>query len=368
MRFSLHTMIIGIDGSILAIKQSCGSKNYAVNLINSISRVDDKNTYYVFATKNAKKFLPKNVNHVIIPSFPIFKRQIFLAYLVSRYKIDVFHILDPYGSIFIKHDHTIVTVHDCDLKKVYPSKRTFLHRIACEFLRSIVIKKADRVIAVSKFTKRELFNIFPDSKKVTTTIYESAGDEFFDTKKVNGNKPKHFLCMGDLTPRKNIRLTMKAYSLLPKKIRFKYPLVIIASTTEAAKIFDGLRIKLEIVSNVSILVNISNRKLITCYSNAIAFVYPSFYEGFGLPILEAMACGSPVITSDLGAMREIAGGAAILVDPNSVRSIANAMKNIVSDPKLANHISELGLKRSREFSWQNAANKTILVYEHTKTG
>jgi glycosyltransferase involved in cell wall biosynthesis len=358
-------MKIGIDAIPLTIPFPCGTKHYAQELITHLAKLDKNNQYVIFASRKVSVPIQNNFQFVKIPSIlPVLKRQFFLAYYATRKNLDLFHYLEPYGAIFFKHPKIITTVHDLELKNTYPLfSQYFLNRLQCEITRYAVFQKTKEFICVSPFVKKELQTHLTNfGKEVSIQVVCNGVSEKF--KNLNLKKRiSYFLCMGDFTVRKNIPMIIKAYSELPKEIRDDYELKIVASTDQAGESFNRLAKKLRIGSRVQVVINVSQDYLVKLYNEACVFIYASLYEGFGIPILEAMACGCPVITSHRGSMKEIAGDAALLVDPRSSEAIKNAIEKIVKNNKLAKSLKKKGLIRAEQFSWQKTAKKTLELYK-----
>ena len=361
-------MKIGIDGTPLSFSHHCGIKHYAENLVLGLSQVDKTNEYIIFVPK--KVVLPNvpNFKQVIYPRYlPFLKRQISLGRLARKYSLDIFHYLEPYGSMFFKFPKIVTTVHDVDLDKVYPiqdNPKYLLKALYCKLTRSFVIRKTKIFIAVSDYTSRELGNFLKRDRLKSTivTIHEASAIQ-----KVSGlkqkTKQKYLSCMGDFSPRKNIAKLFESYQKLPNNIRKNYCIIVIVSTADACKKIRDISRELGIKGNVKIVVDASNLKISKLYRNAFAFCYISTYEGFGIPPLEAMSLGCPVIASNIGSIKEVVGNAALLVDPMSSDNISKAIVSLVGQPGLRIGLINKGLIRSREFSWGKTAKKTLHVYE-----
>ena len=360
-------MKIALDGTPLTIPFPCGTKHYARQLIWYLAKIDKINTYYIFASKPIEIPSQDNFKFVKIPSIiPVLKRQLFLPFIASRMKLDVFHYLEPYGSIFFKHPRIVTTIHDLDLSYTYPLiSKYFLTRLYCEITRNNVLKKTSAFITVSETVAKKLKNRLSGSKKNTPvhTLFQGVDDAFRVLKLPRVKKRESFLCMGDFAPRKNIKNIIHAYSLLPERVKTEHDLVIVASTHFAKKNFVSFAKIYNEEKRIRILVAVPKGKLIRLYNTAAAFLYPSLYEGFGIPILEAFACACPVITSDYGAMKEVAGKAAILVNPKSAKQISSSMIRIIEDNKLRCILIKRGLKRAEFFSWEKTAVNTLKIYE-----
>jgi glycosyltransferase involved in cell wall biosynthesis len=257
----------------------------------------------------------------------------------------------------------IVTVHDYSPLSAFPkwheSGKYFFYRYYVYFVRKSVINRSRAIISVSDFTKKEIIKRF--KKKLILTIPEGIDLRF---KKLSGYKSKnYFLAMADFSPRKNIIRVLKSYSLLPYDIKLKYKFKIVVSMDYPIGLIMQFTRKSGITNYVSIIKSPSNGELVKKYNRAFCFIYPSLYEGFGLPILEAMACGCPVITSNFDPMKEIAGNAAVLVNPYSVEEIRSAMENIINDQNLREKLIKNGNNRIRKYSWEKTAKQTLNFYE-----
>jgi hypothetical protein len=360
-------MKIGIDGTDLALPFPCGTRTYARSLLFTLADADKKNEYFVFAPRHIQ--IPKRKNfHVILypKALPVFNRQLLLPLAVRKEKVDIFHHLVPFGTIFFRSTKNVTTVNDINLEIIFPKYRNimyFLHRYYYEIIRYFFVKRSDNFIAISDFTARELRRYLINHRifgKNITTIYDAASDDF---KRITTLKQNYFLCLGDFSPRKNLNVVFEAFSMLPEKVKSKYYLHVVISTKKEMLRFKGIIRKYDISGRVKLSIGISNRELCKLYNRAQALIYPSLYEGFGLPILEAMKCGCPVITSNFGAMKEISGQAALHIDPKQANGICRAMLRIINNKILCDNLTKLGIMRAKEFSWVKTAKETIKVYE-----
>lgn len=357
-------MRIGIDGKLLTSRFPCGTKNYASGLIKSLSQIDKTNDYFIFVTEKVTIPKQKNFHLVILPKFPILKRQLLLPFYLFATKIDVFHYLDPQGSLFLKHPRIITTVHDADLVRTYHKSRRFLDRIYSQIMRNMAFARTNTFITNSNFVKQEIMNSGQKYvKKASIVVIPISHSSIFRRETCYKTSKSYFMCMGDLFPRKNLTTILKAYSKLPQNFRKSFNLKVVISRKEISSKYTIIAEKYSISENVQIFVTVSDSGLKRMYQQATCFLYPSLYEGFGIPILEAMACGCPVVTSNLGAMKEVAGNAALLVDPTSLKQIKNAMEKIATNPKYADFLSKNGEKRAKEFSWKKTASQTVALYK-----
>lgn len=361
-------MKIGIDGIALTIRFPCGTKHYAEQLLEHLAVIDHRNTYVVFSPEYVALPQASNFSLRIIRSSPPFlRRQLWLPFGVRREHVDVFHYLHPYGAIFFRHPKIVTTVHDIDLDAIFSgvnnAKYVFQHYY-CAITRQGVFRNTKRFITVSNTVKKELSHFFENLALQTKIDVISSGvDKRFGTTIKYRMSAQYLLTMADYSPRKNIFRTLRAYARLPSRIKNIYGLKIITSTSYPKNhIVDTVK-ELNITEQVDIVEGATIQQLIELYNYATCFLYPSLYEGFGLPILEAMACGCPVITSNQGATAEVAGDAAYLVNPESTSAIVQAITRIVTDHAIASNLRKKGRQRSALFSWHHTAQETLRVYE-----
>jgi len=355
-------MRIGINGNPLLYSDHCGTKHYAEELLKALFLIDKKNIYIVYTLQPLHLLKnPRVINRIYSTSrSSLFrKKEGDLNYLVKKDRIDVFHNLDPYSSIFLTHKNMITTVHDTYLNNIFSiSKNDVLERINCEIRRYFVFNRTKVFISVSRSTYQEVEK-FKKQKQSHFVIYEGISKLFTI---VPNTKKNRILAFADFSLRKNIFNVIRAWEILPRQLKLDYTLTIILSSDIIKnRIIKILRHK-GLLDEVDIFVNISTEELISIYNQSVCLVYPSLYEGFGLPILEAMACGCPVITTNYGSMKEVAGNAALLINPLSHEYIADAIKIIIRDDDTRNNLIKRGKIRSSYFSWNKTAKETLKIY------
>jgi len=289
--------------------------------------------------------------------------QLILPFWLKQDRIDLFwspaHRLPIYISNSIAR---VVTIHDLVWKHAPETMRPF-----GQFLDSRLMPKsirlADKVIAVSESTALDLFDEFSEVQKKTAVIYEAGSLLIEYSEDFNDVKDEYLLYVGTLEPRKNLRRLLEAYSLLSDTIRDKYSLIIVGGKGWGNEDINSITEQLNIKKFVKVLGYLSNKELVKAYSQAYLFVMPSLYEGFGLPVLEAMSLGIPVVTSNTSSLPEIVGDTAILVNPESVSSIKNGIEEVLMDYKLRQKLSKATLERSKLFSWNKASKETLSLFE-----
>ena len=377
-------MRIGIDcRTILNPKlgERAGVGHYTYYLVKNILKHDKKNEYVLFFDwrfRDMKEFEQKNS---VIKNFPFSQYNKFLPFayshmLISAYLIkeglDVFH--SPITSLPLTYPKkSVVTVHDL---AIYKNPSWFPSQIfSTKLLVPQSLRKADKIIAVSDSTRRDLKNIFNIPAKKMKVIHEGSvinkipiKNKRFDSISKFKLGSKYILFVGTLEPRKNVVTLIRAYKkLLDQGSKFSnYQLVLAGHKGfKNSEVFDEIK-ELKLKKNVKYLGYVTHNQKLDLMKKASCFVFPSEYEGFGLPVLEAMAIGTPVITSNVSSLPEIAGKAALLVNPTREQEIANALKKLLGDSKLQKRLSQRGLKRAKEFSWEQCAKETIKVYESVR--
>jgi glycosyltransferase involved in cell wall biosynthesis len=300
-------------------------------------------------------------NRFLIP----FRDNVFLPLYIKKLKPDLLHILRSSGPILSTLPvRKILTFHDF-ISFHYPQ----MNPRSIVFYKKLVTQKAideaDLLVCVSENTKQDLLAFFRVEEEKTMVIHEGVDARFFQNDKKGVNKrfyPKPFiLTVSTISPRKNHIGLIKAFEKIAPLV--EEDLVIVGNkgwhygdffrVLEASPCRDRIRL----------LEGIGDDELILLYSQARLFVYPSFYEGFGLPPLEAMASGTPVITSNTSSLPEVVGDAGIMVDPRDTGALAREMLNVLQSDTLASGLIKKGVRRARGFSWEKTAEKTVEAYE-----
>lgn len=372
-------MKIGIDISQVAY-QGTGVASYTRSLVEGFSRIGKDNQYVLFGSslrnREILRDFTKKFDKKIFKSRLSFLPPKFLEFLWNKVhllpietftgEVDVFHSSD-WLEPPTKNAKKITTIHDL---AIYKFPQTFSprggHDIVKNQKRKLFFVKhyGDLVIAVSQTTKQDAIDILKIPEKKIKVIYEAADPFYFPRQKeeIKAVKDKFqikgdfFLCVGTREPRKNIDRAIVAFTQLAKDLP-SFSLII------AGKYGWGEDVNSKPETRnpkIKILGYIEKEDLARLYSGTRAFVYPSRYEGFGLPILEAMACGAPVVTSNIGSMKEIAGGTALLCDPESVESMAEAMVKITKED--LSELRQKSLVRAGDFNWDKTALQTLEAY------
>lgn len=295
--------------------------------------------------------------------------QVEIALAVRKLKLDLVH--DPTGimPLFFTPAARIVTIHDA-FPLVYPGTSTALEKLIYRYWLPIVLRRTDAVITDSKQSKCDILQYLPISEKKVTVILIAKNSSYHPmaANEIRAALQRHaihfpyILYVGSLEPRKNLIRLLHAYSRL-RRWSTRWRLVIVGAKNfwKSTPVVETVR-SLYLEEWVHFTGFVDEQDLPALYNGADLFVFPSLYEGFGLPPLEAMACGTPVVTSNVSSLPEVTGDAALLVDPYNVDEICEAMKSILSDADLAAGLRQKGLQRAGQFTWERMARETLAVY------
>jgi glycosyltransferase involved in cell wall biosynthesis len=360
-------MNVGVNARVLLSHHMEGVARYIYETTHSMALRHPGDTFYLFMDRNVDAsfdFSP-NVKTIIVPlqaRHPILWRIWFDLYLpkyMRKHKIDVFYSGDGYCSLATRIP-TLLVIHDIAYIH-FPEHIRGLARYDYRFFVPRYIFKAKHIITVSSFVKNDLISqLKVKSEKISVAynaIIKQTVKPLLDGSQLPTELP-YFIYVGSLNPRKNIVRMIQAFELFNQTSPVQYRFVIAGKL--AWKSHD-IKDKLNKTPGVIYLGMITEEEKYSLIKHAKAVVYCSLHEGFGIPILEAFSQGTPVITSDVSSMPEVAAGGAICVNPASVDEIANAMSRITTDHKLVAQLIERGSKRVEDFSWSETAD---IIYAH----
>jgi glycosyltransferase involved in cell wall biosynthesis len=361
---------VGIDiGKALGPRDGIG--RYIQGLVNALMKIDNVNHYVLYSLLHpadhaefTKVFKDQGGNFVFRPGGG-----------PRTGEVDLFHstahaVPSRYTgkTVFTFHDLTFMT---------HPEYHTLTNKIHCMTGTIQAACYADAIIAVSLSTKMDLVNHLGIPEEKIEVTHLAVDESLRPDEDSNytaaladrwGIRGTYILCVGTIEPRKNIMRLIQAYSSLPETLKDKYLLVIAGGGGWMNSDIYSFIKDSGLESSVKILGYVEDSDLPVLYGGCDLFIYPSLYEGFGLPILEAMACGAPVITSQVSSLPEVAGNAAVFVDPHDLVSIREAMASVLTDQKKNRDLRMKGMARSKEFSWHRTAKETLAVYKKVMSG
>lgn len=289
----------------------------------------------------------------------------------GKEKVDLLHVT-AFAPPFYKRCKLVVTVHDL-IGMAFPNQLGWPSRFYWGKWLPFVIRRADRIIADSEHTKKDIIKFLKIPAEKIRVVYLACPkglEEKKDPKSIAGIKERfkiqneYFLTVGTLEPRKNFIRVLQAFSKFKSETGDqKYQLIVAGSKEFAHSNYFKEHFSPFVSEDVIFTGYVSNEDLNGLYSASTAFLFPSLYEGFGLPVLEAFTSGAAVITSRTTSLPEVAGEAAVYVDPLDVDDIAGAIKIISEDSDLRSSLIRKGLERAKKFSWKTTASETLKVYE-----
>jgi glycosyltransferase involved in cell wall biosynthesis len=353
--------------------QLLGVGNYVKNLIWSLSQVDSANEYLLFASRENVRHLsglPDSFQIHLAPGAPAQRipwEQTVLPVRLKQHKIDLYH-----GPAFVvpllKTCPQIVTIHDASFR-ITPERHSLPRRLFYRHIVPSIMRTSDGIIAVSRSAKSDLLDVARVPQEKISVIPLGVDPHFqpvHDAYRLEYTRRKYslprdfILYVGMIEPRKNLDALVDAY--LADSLPSRFDLVLAGGLGWN---YSGLLQKIHdsgAAEYIRLPGYIPDADLPALYTAASAFAYPSFYEGFGLPVLEAMACGTPVVTSSVSSLPEVAGTAALFADPHDHAALASALQTLLNNQNLRTELSIRGLQRARSFTWEQTARKTLALY------
>ncbi|MGH4117962.1 glycosyltransferase family 4 protein [Clostridium sp.] len=367
-------MRIALDARGINFYSGTGIATYTENVLKNLINIDTINNYHIFWSGSNYESLKKENCKIVMTSkrHQRFFEDHYFPENIGMENIDIYHM--PQNGIGFSSEISckkIVTIHDL-IPYIMPE--TVGKGYLLKFLKEmpLIIEGSDGIITVSEFSKLDILKFFPiDENKIFVTPlaadkkYTPLDKLFCRTflKDIYNLEKPFILYLGGFSERKNVASVITAFSTIYKDLNKEYNLVIVGGYKDSSQTLIKLTSELKIESKVIFTGFVPEEHLPIFYNGCDAFVYPSFYEGFGLPPLEAMSCGAPVIASNLTSIPEVVGDAGILINPYNISEISFAIGNLLSNESLREELSIKGLKRASEFSWQNTASNTLKVYE-----
>ena len=368
-------MRIAIDAHSVGAKLA-GNESYAVNLIEALAQIDSANDYTLYVTTDEARDRfhqrwPNFKVHTTLPHTPLIRIPLTLSAELRKHPVDVLHVqftAPPFCPCPL-----VVSIHDLSFEHL---PQTFLRRSRTQLRLTVrhSARRADHILTLSEHTRGDVIDTYKiDPEKVTAiplsapahfgpVTYDKELQRVRHTYVIDGD---YVLCVGSIQPRKNLVRLIKAYaSLRGNNPGTNFPKLVIVG--KRGWLYDEtLRTLEETGARESIVLTgyVPEADLPALYSGALCFVYPSYFEGFGLPPLEAMKCGTPVIVGNATSLPEVVGDAGLQVDPFDISAIAGALGELINNSALRKELSVRGLERARMFDWRETARQTLKVYE-----
>lgn len=360
-------MIIGIDAQAAASQKRTGVENMTRELVHALLDIDDKNSYFLY-TNNPLALNKEYKNVQIIQQKKNrFWHKTILPEMIETTKPDVF--IEPSYILPRKAPkNSIMFVLDL-ASKLYPKAYTFKQRVLLNRAFNSAMK-AKNIIFISKATQQDFNSYYPGfSKKNQYIIYPGVASTECHESRTTTHHKKYILFVGRIEDKKNVTKLIQAYSLAKTKYGIEQQLILAGKPGHGYKnILREIRIQpKDIQKNIHELGYVSDNELSCLYKNADLFIYPSIYEGFGMPILEAFAYDLPVTCSKISSIPEAAGDAAVYFDPNNVEEMAEAISKPLLDNDLHKELIQKGRAQLKNFSWNKAAQELLDVINNAKS-
>ncbi len=366
-------MRIGIDAHAVGSHLG-GNETYIRNVIRSLGEVDPDGDYTLFMTAaGLHEPIPstERMRRVAVrPRNPLARIPVSFPLALARERIDVVHV--QYVAPPLCPARIVVTVHDIAYDR-HPELFTRAEVARFRLLVPLTVRRAAAVLTVSEFSKRDIVRryLVPPERVV---VAPDAADPMFRplhdqarlaaVRERYGTGDDYILCVGNLQPRKNLRALIDAYVRLRRAGATRHRLVLVG---RKAWLHDDIFAAARDSGYADQLVftgYVPDADLVALYNAAAVFVYPSLFEGFGLPPLEAMACGAPVVCSNTSAFPEVVGDAALIVDPRDPEALAAAIATVLGDVNMRTDLVIAGLRRAAQFSWETTARTIVSTYHH----
>ncbi len=366
-------MLIGIDASRTVTRQPTGTEHYARGLIRALVELETPHRWRLYFNAPPSKGLfprPERIEWRVIP-WPRLWTHLRLALELMRHPPDVLfvpsHVLPLVCPV-----PGVVTVHDLGYL-AYPEAHTRFDRWYLDWTTRRHTRVAAHLLADSEATKRDLVRRYGADPRRITVVYPGL-DPLFRPVEDPGRlaavrsryalAPAYIIHVGTLQPRKNLLRLLDAFEALPQRLPAPHPMPQLVLVGKRGWLAEPIVARARTMGErVRLLGHVAREDLPALLSGARALVMPSLYEGFGLPVLEAMACGTPVVASNVSSLPEVAGDAALLVDPHATEALTEALARVLTDAELRQTLRQRGLQRARQFTWQAAAEKVLRVLE-----
>jgi glycosyltransferase involved in cell wall biosynthesis len=364
-------MRIGIDARLVYYSQA-GIGQYILGLIEGLSKIDQDDEFVLLQSRKDGAILTDRPNFVKkslwTPSHHRLE-QLVLPFEITPLRLDILHSPD-FIPPFRRDCKSVITVHDLAFL-LYPHFLT--QESACYYGQiDRAVRHADHIVADSLSTKRDIINFLGVPESKITVIYAAANrayrpiedEEALTRIKQNHGIDEDFLLfVSTIEPRKNLPTLLRAYRKLLDHYKLQVKLVVVGERGWFCGEVFAIRESLKLTDRVHFLGHVPIEDLVLLYNAARAHVHPSFYEGFGLPPLEAMSCGTPTIVANVSSLPEVVSNAGILVAPEDVDGWTVAMWRVLTDDSLHRELAEKGLRRAQFFSWEKAALETLDLYK-----
>ncbi|MEW6607486.1 MAG: glycosyltransferase family 1 protein [bacterium] len=368
-------MRIGIDTLFVLPGINEGIVTYFRNLLKNLLEIDKQNEYILFVSQENRglfMFDKDRIQEVLCPIkgslklLRVFWEQLILPFQIKQYNLDLFFSPGHTFSVFCSPP-IVMTIHDT-YYTYYPENVPKIELFIWHILMGFSVRKANKIITVSESAKRDILEAFKTEEEKVSVIYEAVEecfhpyynkDEIERVKQKYGLK-KYLLSVAIMRSNKNIARLLEAFNILKTQYQIEHQLVLVGTVRQP---FKDLKQKDVILTGY-----VPQDELPLLYCGASLFVYPSFFEGFGLPALESMACGCPVAAANATSLPEVIGEAGVLFNPFATKEMVETVYRILNNEEMRKELVKKGLERVKKFSWQQTAIKTLSIFKEVSEG
>ena len=372
----LHLRVVLDAGP--AVHQRAGLARYAERLASALwQHFRDALDLTLVYNSHSGRRLPASLGSIPALTLPLGQHRWRLGALTCQLlRVSLVEGRLPAGDVYHATEHllpwmarpSVMTVHDLIFER-YPQHHTRANRAFLRVAMPLFVRRADAIIAVSQHTRRDLLEVYATPPQKVYVVEEGIDERFRPAGEADIRRVKerysirrpYLLMVGTLEPRKNHALAFRALAQL-KAEGWPHCLVAVGG---GGWLFDAVQRQVEslqLSDDVIFAGHVADADLPALYSGADCFLMPSLYEGFGIPVLEAMACGAPVVCSKVSSLPEVAGEAARFIEPLTAEGLADAVRQVLSHPKMADKMLSDGMRQAGRYRWQRAADETVQVY------
>ncbi len=366
-------MHIGVDASRLAVTARTGTEHYSWELLQALGKVDRHNSYVLYCNQMPRALPP------LPPTFTL--RPIPLRRVWSHGRLSLEMLRQPPDLLFvpahalplIPSSRSVVTIHDLGFLH-HPEAHTLVQRLYYRFFTRLSVRRATHLIAISKATKQDLQRFYDVAPEKVSVVYHGVHPRFRPisdqgmigrTLQRYGIQTPYLLFVSTIQPRKNVARLIEAFAAARQRIGSASPLTLVLAGKQGwlTKQIERRATELGIADQVQFVGYVPDMDLPLLLNGALAYVVPSLFEGFGMTVLEAQACGTPVLASNVSSLPEVVGDAGLLVNPLDVRDITDGIVRLMDDVELRENLRERGIKHVAGRTWERTATETLEVFE-----
>jgi glycosyltransferase involved in cell wall biosynthesis len=369
-------MRIAVDGRTI-VGDKTGVGIYAERIVRSLLQIDQRNQYFLFLVQPIKDLRAPNLTTLQIRGYNRagsnrLWENVLMPRFAARSKIDVYFSPAYALPLFpLTRLRLVTAIHDL-IGLLYPETFTPKMRLWQKIFVANASRVADKIITGSEATKTDFLRLYPSAASKTTVIHHFIDEDFRPghtkeelekVRRAYGLPEKIVLSVGTVEPRKNVTTLAKAFALLPDSLRNKFTLVIAGKPGWFVESITAEIARLQLGDGIRFIGYVDRHDLPSLYKLATLFAFPSIYEGFGFPPLEAMSCGVPVLCSNTSSFPEVVGDAAVMVNPYDVAQMAKELERLLNDSGLRDEMRKKGLAQAARFSARKTAEETLNVLE-----